>query len=285
MCISDFGDGGGGGGGSSLEAQFNEILHLNGTLFTQPTALLLCRGTLPFPSSFLLPTTCFRTRRHFLRLLSSVSPVPRSYSAYKSLPDGENWISQGHTCNYNLAAHLVRSYHGLTTGLTIVPLLLLSLDLRARTGPSVIAVIFPILISCKTFQLWSSSTSQMVVLFLFLSFFFIFFFYSLSVKWICTRAKRRWQNRSGNIRNIGRVYFSLQSHPVRNASEGWFRIYMSRGTLSGFQPCLWSAFKNNEDHFLCPVIFFLSDLPASSSFPLLPDLSLDVAVLIYFPWD
>lgn len=35
--------GGGGGGGNSPEAQFNGILHLNGTLFTQPTALLLRR--------------------------------------------------------------------------------------------------------------------------------------------------------------------------------------------------------------------------------------------------
>lgn len=94
MCISDFGDGdgdgggdgggggGGGGGGSSPEAQFNKILHLNGTLFTQPTTLLLCRGTRSHPpSSFLLPTTRFRTRRHFLRLLSSVSPVPVSFPA------------------------------------------------------------------------------------------------------------------------------------------------------------------------------------------------------------
>lgn len=56
-------------------------------------------------------------------------------------------------------------------------------------------------------------------------------------------------------------YIFRRSHPFRNASEGWFRIYMSHGTLSGSQPRLSSAFKNNEDHFLCPVIFFLSYLP------------------------
>lgn len=80
-------------------------------------------------------------------------------------------------------------------------------------------------------------------------------------------------------------YFSLKSPLPRRLRRGDLRIYIIRGTLSGSQPWLWSAFKNNEDHFLCSVIFLLSDLLASSSFPLLPDLLLDVAPLIYFPWD
>lgn len=71
---------GGDGGGSNPEAQFNEILHLNGTLFTQPTALLLCvaRGTRPY-SSHPLHLFSYPLLRvpvpddTSLRLLSSVS--------------------------------------------------------------------------------------------------------------------------------------------------------------------------------------------------------------------
>lgn len=105
MCISDFGDGdgdgggdgggGGGGGGSSPEAQFNKILHLNGTLFTQPTTLLLCRGTRsPSPFVFSLTYYAFSYQTTLpaaiIQRVAGSRLVPRSYSAYKSLPDGEN---------------------------------------------------------------------------------------------------------------------------------------------------------------------------------------------------
>lgn len=156
----------------------------------------------------------------------------------------------------------------LTTAATILLLLVLT----RRSTYRVIAVIFPTLISCKTFRLRSPSTSIGRARFLS----FAFRAQSESRQFVPAE--------SGNIRNIGWVFFvgvTPSATPPRNEP----RICIIHGTFSGSQACFSSAFKNNEDHFLRSVIFFLSDLLASSSFPLLPDLSLDVAPLIYFPWD
>lgn len=82
------------------------------------------------------------------------------------------------------------------------------------------------------------------------------------------------------------VEYFLSVSPLSRRFRGVAAAYIRHaGSLGGFRPCLRSAFKNNEDHFPQLAIFFLSDLLAASSFPLLPDLSLGVAALIYFPWD
>jgi hypothetical protein len=199
------------------------------------------------PSSFLLPAAPYCTSRHFLRLLSSASPqhdlVPRGYSGCKSRADGENWISHGRTYNYSpagLTSHDRR--HDFT--------LLLVLIRRCTYGTAGNSSNFSYVNFMQKFPYRNIGFGRRLH-----RLYALVFFLSFSGQ---SESRQPGQlNRDGNIRNIGRVFFAGVTSS-ETLPRGDRRIYIIRGTLSGSQLCLWSAFKNNEDHFLCS--FFLTSL-------------------------
>lgn len=183
------------------------------------------------PPSFLLPTTRFRTRRHFLRLLSSVSPIPVSFPAV--IPPTNRYQME--------KIELVRAtlviiawppilpldrYHGLTYWSYCLALTT-SVQLTRTYGTLGNSSNFSYVNFMQNFP------ASVVVyiangrsLFLFpslsLSFFFnlsFYFFYSLAQS-ESARAPTGGGRIGARILEILAEYIFRQSHPFRNASKG-----------------------------------------------------------------